>query len=618
MCSFPPLWDRRNPSYDRFLLPRRSPPLSSLRRALPQIAFDADRQAQQTQLQAKVERRRKLLEAKRRQVEEAARKRLDSEMAALEEAQRAKEAERLRTLEQAAPAPPPAPVLPDVAPATVTVPGEASSPTVAVGTPMDAAAAGVPAAGAVAVPEMAAAVAAPAVAIDPMTGQPVVMAAPGAGQSVVLSGLSINELSEIKQRLEHIDMILAKNRSIPDGDAFYLSEADQQWRGEGLQPTPVDPSALSVVDYVAFRFGADLVSRILVYSGRQVVNLSLARTLPETGYHHNAFRRSYWYHAATGTLWLRLERLQGVGDLVVVLAHALAHIMCGQMEDDTAGEFLRHFHLALRIIGEDLFYSKNRSQPARVLAPTLPEPGATAAAELQGVRAPGTLTQEEVEAALRAAPIDQPSALISSLIDARLAPDSDPTWFAPEALQARLASYEAFTRSATLKMYLTNLEAAVQARDPSRMESYDHIELRLRELDQQRRDIQKGAASPALEILATRLRDRLQLRNAPAPGEGTAEELQRVRARLADHEQLADGLNGLLEAYHRRNELALNQVSARPGNGRFREVLEYSTYQWLAYTHRANDQNAQCQILCPPPHHHHPTGNARAKPGEAS
>jgi hypothetical protein len=81
----------------------------------------------------------------------------------------------------------------------------------------------------------------------------------------------------------------------------------------------------------------------------------VARTLPPHSYDGNAYSRSVLFEAASGTLFVRVERLENVGDFTVVLTHALAHVKVGSMINDSDPKFVAEFHRGLQLLCENLF-----------------------------------------------------------------------------------------------------------------------------------------------------------------------------------------------------------------------------------------------------------------------
>ena len=74
------------------------------------------------------------------------------------------------------------------------------------------------------------------------------------------------------------------------------------------------------------------------------VTLLLASNLPSNNYERNAFRHSFFYEHARKILFVRQERMQSVGDFLVVIMHCLAHIKVDDLTDDQNPLFLREFY----------------------------------------------------------------------------------------------------------------------------------------------------------------------------------------------------------------------------------------------------------------------------------
>ena len=78
--------------------------------------------------------------------------------------------------------------------------------------------------------------------------------------------------------------------------------------------------------------------------GTPDVTLLLASTLPPNNYDKNMFRRSFFYQHAKKILFVRQERLESVGEFLLVLAHCLAHIKVDDLTDDSNAGFMREFY----------------------------------------------------------------------------------------------------------------------------------------------------------------------------------------------------------------------------------------------------------------------------------
>lgn len=82
----------------------------------------------------------------------------------------------------------------------------------------------------------------------------------------------------------------------------------------------------------------------LLVAGTPEVTLLLASNLPPNNYERNAFRNSVFYEHARNILFVRKERIDSIGEFVVLILHSMSHIKCGQMTDDGNSQFLRQFY----------------------------------------------------------------------------------------------------------------------------------------------------------------------------------------------------------------------------------------------------------------------------------
>ena len=88
-------------------------------------------------------------------------------------------------------------------------------------------------------------------------------------------------------------------------------------------------------------------------TGTPNVTLLLASNLPPNNYVRNAFRNSMYYEHARNILFVRRERIDSIGEFVVLILHAMSHIKAGEMTDDGNAVFLRQFYkvrLLLKLI----------------------------------------------------------------------------------------------------------------------------------------------------------------------------------------------------------------------------------------------------------------------------
>lgn len=74
------------------------------------------------------------------------------------------------------------------------------------------------------------------------------------------------------------------------------------------------------------------------------VTLLLASNLPPNNYHKNCFRSSFHYQYAKNVLFVRGERLESIGDFIMVILHCVSHIKANDLADDGNPVFLREFY----------------------------------------------------------------------------------------------------------------------------------------------------------------------------------------------------------------------------------------------------------------------------------
>lgn len=123
----------------------------------------------------------------------------------------------------------------------------------------------------------------------------------------------------------------------------FIDIKDAQWMlGEDI--VPLDINGITPSQFVIYRFGVFL-TRLLRHSmGTPEVTLLLAASLPQNNYDKNMFRHSFFYQHAKKILFVRKERLESVGEFVMVVAHCLAHIKIEDLTDDSNPLFLREFY----------------------------------------------------------------------------------------------------------------------------------------------------------------------------------------------------------------------------------------------------------------------------------
>ncbi|EDV28435.1 uncharacterized protein TRIADDRAFT_51343 [Trichoplax adhaerens] len=128
----------------------------------------------------------------------------------------------------------------------------------------------------------------------------------------------------------------------------YIDSKDAQWICKG-DLIPVDINHLSPSHFVIYRFGLFVVKMLRQCAKFPEVTMLVASNLPSHKYDRNAFRNSYHYDRKRNILFIRNERLESVGDFIVVIMHALAHVKVGDLANDGNPDFLREFYKVRKV-----------------------------------------------------------------------------------------------------------------------------------------------------------------------------------------------------------------------------------------------------------------------------
>ncbi|MBN3319584.1 LAYN protein, partial [Atractosteus spatula] len=139
-----------------------------------------------------------------------------------------------------------------------------------------------------------------------------------------------------------------------DGGRPFLDLVDAQWRCEG-ELVPLGPDGLSPREFLVYQHGLYLLGLLRAHIQVPEITVQLAASLPTNDYTYNAFRHSFFYQEAEKTLFVRRQRLQGVGGFSLLLLHCLAHIASGQLSPDSSPVFLRVFFQTLQVCLGELF-----------------------------------------------------------------------------------------------------------------------------------------------------------------------------------------------------------------------------------------------------------------------
>ena len=145
----------------------------------------------------------------------------------------------------------------------------------------------------------------------------------------------------------------------------YVDTRDETFTLLGERPEVVNVNDVTPRHFIVYRFGLHVLDLLGKLNRHNPVNLLLARTLPavsdalHNNYRNNAFGRSFFFEQATNTLFVRMERIESVGDFVLLLAHCSAHLSVGHMDNDADPAFMGQFYRSLRCCLDDMFAARN-------------------------------------------------------------------------------------------------------------------------------------------------------------------------------------------------------------------------------------------------------------------
>ena len=107
---------------------------------------------------------------------------------------------------------------------------------------------------------------------------------------------------------------------------------------------PVDINELSPTHFVVYRFGVFITQLLQKHLDIPEITLLLASSLPPNNYAKNAFRNSFFFEHSRRILFIRQERMESVGDFIVLVLHCMGHIKIDDLTDDNNPLFLREFY----------------------------------------------------------------------------------------------------------------------------------------------------------------------------------------------------------------------------------------------------------------------------------
>jgi len=286
--------------------------------------------------------------------------------------------------------------------------------------------------------------------------------------NLLMASPFFNQINDLENMLEKSDMTGEPTRPLVKGANYshpYIDVKDAQWMCAG-DLVPVDSAQISPSQYVVYRFGVFVIRLLHQQIGTPDVTLLLASNLPPNNYDRNAFRNSVFYEYSKNLLFVRRERMDSIGEFVVLILHAVSHIHVGEMTDDGNAHFLRMFYKCLKVVCQDMFFSRSKQSPVS-----------------QSVIGPQwTNNRAALEQALAplAKKTDDKINVIGELVDMKVDGPSRND-FSKERMGQRLYGSENLTSNARLRQYL--------ASKGGYMASSDFIATRMAEL--------KGSAAPS-------------------------------------------------------------------------------------------------------------------------
>ena len=212
-----------------------------------------------------------------------------------------------------------------------------------------------------------------------------------------------------------------------------------------------DVGELPALCFVSYRFGSYIMDMLSHLGKFPDVPILLVHNMPlNVSWKENAFQNSYFFDDMQRTLYVRSARAETVGEFVLTILHALAHIKAGQFESDMEANFIASFHSAARILADMLFGTKSVI-PAEAVA--------TAAGAQSTTNAKDSILAQLVH----------------------LSPEDDENNDDGVSLSERLKSYSMTSASSRLRDFVTSLED--QAMNHDAMDAYGGLDAMISDLD---------------------------------------------------------------------------------------------------------------------------------------
>ncbi|KAH3750553.1 hypothetical protein DPMN_185080 [Dreissena polymorpha] len=253
----------------------------------------------------------------------------------------------------------------------------------------------------------------------------------------------INDLADMLEKSE-ATMEEPVRPHVKGGDYTtpYIDVKDAQWTCRG-DLSPVDIGQISSSQFVVYRFGVFVIKLLHEQIGTPETTLLLASNLPPNNYERNAFRNSIYYEHARNILFVRKERIDSIGEFVVLILHSMAHVKCGEMTDDGNAQFLRVFYKCLKVVCQDMFFSRTKSTPTtrHVTEQVTGQQSTNGRPALEQALAPLTKKMEDR------------TNTVGELVDMKVETPGRAE-FSPQQINRRMYGYENMSSTARLRQYL--------------------------------------------------------------------------------------------------------------------------------------------------------------------
>ena len=237
--------------------------------------------------------------------------------------------------------------------------------------------------------------------------------------------------SPLYQKLDEITVLL-QNQSFRE--SCHTDPKDALWIND-TEFHSIDLSSISPKAFVIYKFGCCIIKMLIHCCNHKPVSLLVADRIPPNSHiKQNAFCNSFMYDDKNRILHMRLERLENVGEFILILVHILSHIHIGSLDNDSDPRFVREFYRCLSVCCSDLFLSRYQ----------------TTSLAHKGIHEANELWQSTVHDGVK-------TQFVDDLLDSRLIMDTD-----TKVADFRLQRYAELKFGSKLRVLLDQLDGQLQ------------------------------------------------------------------------------------------------------------------------------------------------------------